>query len=116
MGMFVLYCLGASIGASIFNHLPCFMFYIDVREFRLMYNTIREDRGLEIFKEYDKIRNHCFWWNFLGVFIEWIFIIVSIYFAFGFCATYYYQRTTFFMAYVITAIAHLVVLEILWKL
>ena len=45
--------------------------------FRLMYNTIREDRGMEIFKDYDRITNHRFWWNFLGVFIEWIFILYT---------------------------------------
>ena len=83
--------------------------------FRLMYNTIREDRGLEIFKDYDRITNHRFWWNFLGVFIEWIFILVSIYFAFGFCVTDYYQHSTSFMAYIVTVISDIIVFEILWE-
>ena len=80
-----------------------------------MDKTRREDRGLEIFKDYDTIANHRFWWNFLGVLIQWMYIAISIYFAFGFCATYYYQRTTFFIAYIATVLGDIVLFEVMWE-
>ena len=56
-----------------------------------------------------------FWWNLSGVIIQWIYNVVAIYFAFGFCATYYYQRTTFFIAFVTTVLADLIIVEVLWE-
>ena len=114
--LFIVYCISSVIGSNLLIHLPSFMFYIDVKEFRLIYDTIREDRGLEIFKEYDKLVKHRFWWNFLGVFIQWIYYFVSIYFSFGFCATYYYQRTTFFWAFIISFCLDILLFEFIWEL
>lgn len=114
--LFIAYCLCSMIGADLLIHLPSYMFYIDVREFRKVYHTIKENRGLEIFKHYDRVANHRFWWNFLGVLIHWLFIFCSIYFAFGFCATYYYQRTTFFVGFLVTFLSDIIIFEVLWEL
>ena len=43
-------------------------------------------------------------WNILGVIIEIIYIVAGFYFSFGFCATYYYQRSTFILALICTII------------
>lgn len=56
--LFILNCFFSIIGSCLLIHLPSYLFYIDVREFRLLYNTIRENRGLEIFKDYDNIVKH----------------------------------------------------------
>ena len=113
--LFILNCFFSIIGSCLLIHLPSYLFYIDVREFRLLYNTIRENRGLEIFKDYDNIVNHRFWWNFLGVFTQWIYIIISIYFSFGFCANYYYQKTTFLLAFIVASLTDLFLFDILWE-
>ena len=114
-GFFVLYCLAALIGGCLFVHIPGYMFYIDIKKIRLLYWDIKEGRGLQLLKDYNTLMGKTFWWNLSGVIIQWIYNVVAIYFAFGFCATYYYQRTTFFIAFVTTVLADLIIVEVLWE-
>ena len=114
-GFFVLYCLAALIGGCLFVHIPGYMFYIDIKKIRLLYWDIQEGRGLQLLKDYNTLMGKTFWWNLSGVIIQWIYNVVAIYFAFGFCATYYYQRTTFFIAFVTTVLADLIIVEVLWE-
>ena len=115
IGLFVLYCVLSEIGACILVHIPAFMFYVDIPKLRPIYKEILDDGGLTIEKDFDKVVNHRFFWNVLGVSIQVIYFIISFYFSFGFVATYYYQRKTFALAILITALSDILIFEVLWE-
>ena len=66
-------------------------------------------------KEYDLLVNHRFWWNFFGVFIQWIYIIIGFHFSFTFCPVYYYQKKTFFIAYLVTIGSDILIFEFVYE-
>ena len=113
--LFVLYVLLSEIFSCILVHLPAFMFYIPEENFRKLYQLVKNDRGLQIMRQYDLLVNHRFWWNFLGVLIQWIYIIVGFHFSFTFCPVYYYQKKTFLLAYFVTIISDILFFEFLWE-
>jgi hypothetical protein len=102
---FVLYCFLSDIAGCFVVHLPAYCFWVNDRKLRKLYNTIRVDGGLNVLKQIEEIvfKGRIFW-NILGVIIEIIYIVAGFYFSFGFCATYYYQRSTFILALICTII------------
>ena len=66
-------------------------------------------------RQYDLLVNHRFWWNFLGVLIQWIYIIIGFHFSFTFCPVYYYQKKTFLLAYLVTIVSDILIFEFLWE-
>jgi hypothetical protein len=113
--LFILYCFLSEIFSCILIHLPSFMFYFDIKKFRKIYHFIRENKGLDIMKNFDEIIKNNIWWNILGVFVQWVYIIISFYFSFGFYCTYEYQRKTFFLGVIITLISDIFFWEFVWE-
>ena len=113
--LFILYCFLSEIFSCILIHLPSFMFYFDIKKFRKIYHFIRENKGLDIMKNFDEIIKNNIWWNILGVFVQWVYIIISFYFSFGFYCTYEYQRKTFFLGVIITLISDILFWEFVWE-
>ena len=114
---FVLYCFLSDVGACIVVHLPAYCFWVNDKKFRNLYNTIREDGGINVLKQTEDIifKGRIFW-NILGIIIQIIYIVMGFYFAFGFCATYYYQRTTFTLAMICTLALDFFVTEFAWEI
>ena len=113
--LFILYVFLSEIASCLLVHLPAYMFYISERDFRKLYKLVKYDRGLLIMKEYDLLVNHRFWWNFFGVFIQWIYIIIGFHFSFTFCPVYYYQKKTFFIAYLVTIGSDILIFEFVYE-
>ena len=114
---FVLYCLISDIAGCIVVHLPAYCFWVNDKKFRKLYHTIREDGGINVLKENDEIINKGrLFWKILGVIIQIIYILGGFYFAFGFCATYYYQRTTFILALICTILLDFFIAEFAWEI
>ena len=114
---FVLYCFLSDIGACFVVHLPAYCFWVNDKKLRKLYNTIREDGGMNVFKQTEEIVNKGrFFWKLLGIIIQIIYIISGFYFSFGFCATYYYQRSTFILALICTIIWDFLVTEFAWEI
>ena len=98
-------------------HLPAYCFWINSKKFRKLYNTIREDGGITALKENEEISHKGrLFWKILGVIIQIIYILGGFYFAFGFCATYYYQRTTFILALICTMLLDFFIAEFAWEI
>ena len=114
---FVLYCFLSDVAGCIVVHLPAYCFWVNDKKFRSLYNTIREDGGLNVQKQAEDIiyKGRTFW-KILGIIIQIIYIIAGFYFAFGFCATYYYQRTTFILALICTIAWDFFVAEFAWEI
>ena len=114
---FVLYCFLSDIGGCFVVHLPAYCFWVNDKKFRKLYHTIREDGGLNVLKQTEEIifKGRVFW-KILGVIIQVIYLIIGFYFAFGFCATYYYQRTTFILALVCTILWDFFIAEFAWEI
>ena len=114
---FILYCFLSDIGGCFVAHLPAYCFWINDRKFRKLYHTIREDGGITVLKETEDIlyKGRIFW-KILGVIIQVILIITGFYFAFGFCATYYYQRTTYCLALICTLLWDFFISEFAWEI
>ena len=115
IGLFILYCIIAEIGSCLLIHLPAFMFYVDVKKFRPIYKKIIDDGGLNIEKDFDDVVNHRCCWNFLGVIIQFIYFLISFYFAFCFVCTYSYQSKTYILSIVITILSDILIFEFLWE-
>jgi len=114
---FVLYCFLSDIAACFVVHLPAYCFWVNDKKFRSLYNTIREDGGINVLKQTeDIIYKGRLFWKILGVIIQIIYIVGGFYFAFGFCATYYYQRTTFILALICTVALDIFVMEFAWEI
>ena len=114
---FVLYCVLSDLGGCIVAHLPAYCFWINDKKFRTLYHTVRVDGGLNVLKQIEEIiYKGRFFWKLLGIIIQVIFIIAGFYFSFGFCATYYYQRTTFFLALICTIAWDFFVAEFAWEI
>ena len=114
---FVLYCFLSDIAACFVVHLPAYCFWVNDKKFRSLYNTIREDGGINVLKQTeDIIYKGRLFWKILGVIIQIIYIVGGFYFAFGFCATYYYQRTTFILALICTVALDFFVMEFAWEI
>jgi hypothetical protein len=64
----------------------------------------------------DIIEKGRLFWNILGIIIQVIYIVVGFYFSFGFCATYYYQRSTYTLALICTCGFDFLVAEFLWEI
>ena len=114
---FVLYCFLSDLGGCIVVHLPAYCFWINDKKFRNLYTTIREDGGINVLKQTEDIiyKGRTFW-KILGIIIQIIYIVGGFYFAFGFCATYYYQRTTFILALICTIAWDFFVAEFAWEI
>ena len=114
---FVLYCFLSDVAGCIVVHLPAYCFWVNDKKFRSLYNTIREDGGLNVQKQAEDIiyKGRTFW-KILGIIIQIIYIIGGFYFSFGFCATYYYQRTTFILALICTIAWDFFVAEFAWEI
>ena len=114
---FILYCFVSDVIGCIAAHLPAYMFWVNDKKFRKLYTTIRKDGGIHVLKEMeDIIKKGRIFWNILGIIIQVVYIIVGFYFAFGFCATYYYQRSTFALALICTLGFDFLVAEFLWEI
>ena len=114
---FVLYCFLSDVAGCFVVHLPAYCFWVNDKKFRRLYSTIREDGGINVLKQTEEIiLKGRFFWKLLGVIIQVIYIIMGFYFAFGFCATYYYQRTTFILALICTLAWDFFVAEIAWEI
>jgi len=114
---FILYCFAADVLGCIAVHLPAYCFWVNDKKFRQLYTTIRKDGGIHVLKQMeDIVKKGRFFWNLLGIIIQVIFIVVGFYFAFGFCATYYYQRSTFTLALICTLGFDFLVSEFLWEI
>ena len=114
---FVLYCLISDIAGCIVVHLPAYCFWVNDKKFRKLYHTIREDGGINVLKQHDEIINKGrLFWNILGIIIQIIYILGGFYFSFGFCATYYYQRTTFILALICTILLDFFIAEFAWEI
>ena len=113
----MLYCFASEVGACTFAHIPAYCFYVNQQKFRNLYNTIRNNGGIVVLKETEDIINKGrFFWNALGVVIQIIFTFMGFYFAFGFCATYWYQRTTFILAIIIDIVTDFCIFEFVWEI
>ena len=114
---FVLYCFLSDVAGCIVVHLPAYCFWINDKKFRHLYHTIREDGGITVLKETEDIiyKGRTFW-KILGIIIQILYIIMGFYFAFGFCSTYYYQRTTFILALICTLVLDFFVTDIAWEI
>ena len=114
---FVLYCFLSDVAACFVVHLPAYCFWINDRKFRQLYTTIREDGGINVLKQTEDIINKGrLFWKILGIVIQVIYIIAGFYFSFGFCATYYYQRTTFILALICTLALDFFITEFAWEI
>ena len=114
---FVLYCFLSDVAGCFVVHLPAYCFWVNDKKFRRLYTTIREDGGINVLKQTEEIiLKGRFFWKLLGVIIQVIYIIMGFYFAFGFCATYYYQRTTFILALICTLVWDFFVAEVAWEI
>ena len=60
---FILYCFLSDVGACIVVHIPAYCFWVNDKKFRKLYNTVREDGGINVLKETDDIINkgRLFW-------------------------------------------------------
>ena len=114
---FVLYCFLADILGCVVVHLPAYCFWINDKKLRRLYNTIRVDGGLKVLKQTDQIVNKGrIFWKILGFIIQIIYISSGFYFSFGFCATYYYQRSTYFLSLICTVLLDFFVSEFAWEI
>jgi hypothetical protein len=114
---FILYCFVSDIFGCITAHLPAYCFWVNDKKFRKLYTTVRVDGGINVLKQtQDIIEKGRLFWNILGIIIQVIYIVVGFYFAFGFCATYYYQRSTFTLALICTCGFDFLVAEFLWEI
>ena len=117
LGNLILYCLFSDILGCILAHLPAYCFWVNEKKFRLLYNTVRTDGGIYILKQMeDIIQKGRFFWNILGLIIQVIYIGIGFYFSFGFCATYSYQKSTFFLGLIITCLFDFFILEFVWEI
>jgi hypothetical protein len=116
IALFVVYCLAAEIGACLLIHLTSFMFSINPAKIRKLYGSLQDNKELALITEYEDIMKANRVWCVFGVIVQWIYILVSVYFAFGFCATYYYQQSTFWLAFVVTTGSDILLFEFLYEM
>ena len=116
IALFVVYCLAAEIGACLLIHLTSFMFSINPAKIRKLYGSLQDNKNLSLITEYEDIMKANRVWCVFGVIVQWIYILVSVYFAFGFCATYYYQQSTFWLAFVVTTGSDILLFEFLYEI
>ena len=55
------------------------------------------------------------YYNLGGILIDILFILLSFYFSFGFCATYLYQKDTFIIGVAICIISDLLIWELIYE-
>ena len=116
LGKFILYCFCADVLGCLAAHLPAYCFWVNDKKFRKLYNTIKNDGGMNVLKQTEEIiKKGRLFWNILGLIIQFIYIFIGFYFAFGFCATYYYQRSTFTLALICTCGFDFIVAEVVWE-
>ena len=117
IGNFILYCFCSDILGCLAAHLPAYCFWVNDKKFRKLYTTIRNDGGINVLKQMeDIIKKGRLFWNILGIIIQIVYIVMGFYFAFGFCATYYYQRSTFTLALICTCGFDFLISEFLWEI
>jgi hypothetical protein len=92
------------------------LFNINILYLRQLYSFLREGNFLVGIKIYDTILKWKFYYNLGGILIDLFYIIISIYFSFGFCATYLYQNKTFIIGIIITIINDLIIYEIIYEM
>ena len=85
IALLVVYCLAAEIGACLLIHLTSFMFSINPAKIRKLYGSLQDNKELALITEYENIMKANRVWCVFGVIVQWIYILVSVYFAFGFC-------------------------------
>ena len=113
----ILYCFISDILGCIVVHLPAYCFWVNDKKFRKLYCTILTDGGLNALKQTeDIIKKGRFFWNFLGILIQMLYLIIGFYFSFGFCATYSYQGNTFCLGLILTCAIDFIVTEIVWEI
>ena len=113
----VLYCFISDILGCIVVHLPAYFFWVNDKKFRKLYNTILIDGGINVLKLTEEIiKKGRIFWNILGIIIQLFYILIGFYFSFGFCATYSYQKSTFFFALICTCVFDFLVAEFLWEI
>ena len=114
---FVLYCFLSDIASCVAVHLPAYCFWVNDKKLRRLYHTVREDGGMNVLKQTEEIIvKGRFFWKLLGIIIQFIYILGGFYFSFGFCATYYYQRTTFILALICTILWDFFIAEFAWEI
>ena len=114
---FIIYCLCSEIFGCLAAHLPAYCFWVNDKKFRKLYTTIRLDGGINVLKQTeDIIKKGRLFWIILGIIIQVTYIVIGFYFAFGFCATYYYQRSTYFFALICTIGFDFLVAEFVWEI
>ena len=73
--------------------------------------------GIKVLKQTeDIIHKGRLFWKILGLIIQILYITSGFYFSFGFCATYYYQRSTYFFAIICTILWDCFVAEFAWEI
>ena len=112
-----LYCFISDILGCIVAHLPAYFFWVNDKKFRQLYCTIKNDGGIYSLKQMeDVIKKGRFFWNLLGIITQIMYIFIGFYFAFGFCATYSYQSSTFCLGLILTCLIDFIVTEIVWEI
>ena len=114
--LLIIYSFIAIFFSCLFIYFPSLLFNISNFYLRQLYSFLREGNLLDGLKIYDTILKWKFYYNLGGILINLIYIIMSIYFSFGFCATYLYQNKTFIIGVSITIISDLIICEIIYEM
>ena len=114
--LLIIYSFISIFLSCLFIYFSSLLFNINILYLRQLYSFLREGNFLEGIKIYDTILKWKFYYNLGGILIDLFYIIISIYFSFGFCATYLYQNKTFIIGIIITIINDLIIYEIIYEM
>ena len=114
--LLIIYSFISIFLSCLFIYFSSLLFNINILYLRQLYSFLREGNFLVGIKIYDTILKWKFYYNLGGILIDLFYIIISIYFSFGFCATYLYQNKTFIIGIIITIINDLIIYEIIYEM
>ena len=114
--LLLIYSFIAIFFSCLFIYFPSLLFNINNNYLRQLYSFLRDGNILEGLKIYETILKWKFYYNLGGILIDIIYIIMSIYFSFGFCATYLYQKNSFIIGIIIIIINDLIICEVIYEM
>ena len=110
----ILYCFVSNFFSCILIYFPSLLFHINIQKTRKLYCLLKEGNYIEGLKFFETIMNRKYY-NLGGILIDILFILLSFYFSFGFCATYLYQKDTFIIGVAICIISDLLIWELIYE-
>ena len=116
LGKFIAYCLLSASIANLLTFPVAYLFYIDLAQFRTLYNIVREEPGLMVIKEWNSIGQGMGMQVALALTFVAASFTASFYFGIIFSAVYFVQSGTWIVGLIVAFVADFILLEPLFEL